>query len=158
VNTPEPIVLTIDLAMPPEAAFEAFTQRFGDWWPVQTHSLSRQPATRCRLEPQPGGAVDERAPDGSRHVWGEVQAVQPGRRVRFSWHPGREPASAQWIEVTFEAVAGGSRATLTHGGWEALGEIGPLLRQEYLPGWRQVFGQLFADFASDSHRQEEGAP
>jgi hypothetical protein len=38
--------------------------------------------------------------------------------------------------------------TLTHGGWEALGEIGPLLRQEYVPGWRLVFGQRFAEFAS----------
>lgn len=148
MTAPEPIVLVIDLRVPPEAAFEAFTRRFGDWWPVATHSLSRQSAARCRLETRPGGVVDEYAPDGSHHVWGEVLAVEPGRRLRFSWHPGREPSSAQWIEVTFVAAAGGSRATLTHGGWEALGEIGPLLRQEYVPGWRQVFGQVFAEFAT----------
>ena len=92
--------------------------------------------------------MEECAPDGSKYVWGEVLAFERGRRIRFSWHPGREPASAQWIEVTFVAAAGGSRVTLTHGGWEALGEIGPLLRQEYVPGWRLVFGQRFADFAS----------
>ena len=44
-------------------------------------------------------------------------------------------------------MVGGSRVTLTHGGWEALGEIGPLMRQEYLPGWRHLLGRLFADFA-----------
>jgi uncharacterized protein YndB with AHSA1/START domain len=148
VNAPEPIVLVIDLRVPPGAAFAAFTRHFGDWWPAATHSLSRQPAACCRLESRPGGTVDERAPDGSLHVWGEVLAVEPGRRIRFSWHPGREPSSAQWIEVTFVAADGGSRVTLTHGGWEALGEIGPLLRQEYVPGWRQVFGQRFADFVS----------
>jgi len=140
-------VLAIDLAVPAETAYEAFTRRFGEWWPVATHSLSRAAKTRCRLESRPGGTVDEFAPDGARHVWGEVLAVDPGRRIRFSWHPGREADSAQWIEVVFEQAPGGSRATLTHGGWDALGEIGPLLRQAYVPGWHQVFGERFAGFA-----------
>jgi uncharacterized protein YndB with AHSA1/START domain len=151
VDGPQPIILAVDLAVTPGAAFEAFTQRFGDWWPVSTHSLSRQSATHCRLEAEPGGAVDERAPDGSLHVWGEVLAVEPGRRIRFSWHPGREPASAQWIDVSFEAAASGSRVTLTHGGWETLGEIGPLLRQEYVSGWHYVLGNLFVGYVSASH-------
>lgn len=143
----EPIVISVDLAVAPASAYAAFTARFTDWWPAATHSLSRDDATRCRFEASVGGAVDEQAPDGRRHVWGEVLAVEPGRRVRFSWHPGREPASAQWVEVEFLPVAGGSRVTLTHGGWDALGEIGPLMRQEYLPGWRHLLGRLFADFA-----------
>jgi antitoxin (DNA-binding transcriptional repressor) of toxin-antitoxin stability system len=44
------------------------------------------------------------------------------------------------------SVASGSRVTLTHGG-EALGEIAPLLRQEYLPGRRHAFLELYASFA-----------
>jgi len=151
-------VLAIDLAVPAEAAYEAFTRRFGEWWPVATHSLSRQAATRCRFDSTPGGAVDEHAPDGARHVWGSVQAADPGRRIRFSWHPGRDPDSAQWIEVVFTAIPGGSRATLTHGGWEALGEIGPLLRKEYVPGWQKVFGEFFASFAASSSPKKETPP
>ena len=143
----EPIVISVDLPVAPADAYDAFTAHFADWWPVATHSLSRGDSTRCRLQSRVGGTIDERAPDGTRHVWGEVQAVEPDRRIRFSWHPGREPESAQWVEVEFLPFAGGSRVTLTHGGWEALGEIGPLMRQEYLPGWRHVLGRLFADFA-----------
>jgi uncharacterized protein YndB with AHSA1/START domain len=146
VDSPEPIELAINLPVPADAAYEAFTRGFGDWWPVATHSLSRAAATRCRLESRPGGALDELAPDGARHVWGEVELVEPGRRIRFSWHPGREADSAQWIDVRFAPAGGGSLVTLTHGGWEALGEIGPLLRQEYLPGWRHVLGELFASY------------
>ena len=143
----DPIELAIDLPVPADIAYEAFTRGFGDWWPVATHSLSRAAATRCRLEPKPGGAVDELAPDGARHVWGEVETVDPGRRIRFSWHPGRAADTAQWIELNFAPCApGGSRVTLTHGGWEALGEIGPLLRQEYVPGWRRVLGESFASY------------
>jgi uncharacterized protein YndB with AHSA1/START domain len=142
-----PIVVTVELALSPAKAFAAFTERFADWWPVATHSLSRSPATRCSFDARPGGRVEERAPDGARHVWGEVLEVESGRRVRFTWYPGREAGSAQWVDVDFAPGPAGSRVTLTHGGWEALGEIGPLLRQEYVPGWRHVLGDLYAGFA-----------
>ncbi len=144
---PPPIVVTVDLVVAPARAFAAFTERFGDWWPVATHSLSRSRATRCRFDARLGGMIEEHAPDGSRHVWGEVLLVEPGRRLRFSWYPGRDGETAQWVDVAFEPGPAGSRVTLTHGGWEALGEIGPLLRQEYLPGWRHVLGELYVRYA-----------
>jgi uncharacterized protein YndB with AHSA1/START domain len=147
LSPPEPIVLSVDLPASPERAYAAFTTQFAEWWPVATHSLSRQAATRCRFDATPGGAVEEQAPDGARHIWGTVEAIEPGRRIRFTWHPGREPESAQWIEVVFEPIATGSRVTLTHGGWEALGEIAPILRREYVSGWQNVFGKIYADFA-----------
>lgn len=141
-----PVVVSVELEVSSAEAYAAFTERFADWWPVATHSLSRCAATRCRFEPRVGGGVEEQAPDGTRHAWGVVQLVEPGRRLRFSWHPGREPDSAQWVEVEFTPSPGGSRVTLTHGGWETLGEIGPLLRQEYGPGWLSVLRQSFAPF------------
>jgi len=144
----DPIVISVELAITPESAYSAFTVDFADWWPNATHSLSRSEATRCCFDVRVGGAVDEQAPDGTCQVWGEVQALEPGRRVRFSWHPGREPESAQWVQVAFEPARDGCRVTLTHGGWEALGEIGPLLRQEYVSGWQEVFGVIYARFAA----------
>jgi uncharacterized protein YndB with AHSA1/START domain len=143
----EPIVVSIDLAATPVRAFAAFTAQFADWWPVATHSLSRQAQARCRLEAAPGGALEERAPDGARHRWGTVESVDPGRRIRFTWHPGRGPDTGQWIEVEFSPRGTGSRVTLIHGGWDALGEIAPILRREYVSGWQNVFGKVFAEFA-----------
>lgn len=142
----EPIVLCVDLPAPPAVVFATFASRFADWWPVKTHSLSRDAATTCRMTLDPGGAVEERAPDGTWHRWGTMELLEPGRRLRFSWHPGREPESAQWIDVTFEAAGDGSRITLTHGGWVALGEIAPILRREYAAGWRTVLNESFAVF------------
>ncbi len=147
----EPIVLVIELDLTPRQAWAAFAEDFARWWPVRTHSLSRDAATRCELEPRDGGLVTELAPDGTTHRWGEILAVEPGQRIRFSWHPGREPDSAQWVDVRFVAQGDGCRATLTHGGWEALGEIAPILRAEYVPGWQQVFAGVFAAFASRRH-------
>jgi uncharacterized protein YndB with AHSA1/START domain len=147
VNPPDPIVLSVDLPVPPARAFDAFASRFADWWPAVTHSLSRDTTTACRMVLAPGGAVEERAPDGNWHRWGTVESVLHGRRLRFTWHPGREPGSAQWVEVVFEPLAAGTRATLTHGGWEALGEIAPILRREYASGWQHVFCDVYANFA-----------
>jgi len=148
LNDIDPIVLSVDLPVAPARACAAFTAGFADWWPVATHSLSRQSLTRCSLDASPGGAIEEQAPDGLRHLWGTVQSFDPGRRLRFSWHPGREPESAQWVDVEFTPRGDGSRVTLTHGGWEALGEIAPILRREYATGWRNVFGTVYAGFAS----------
>ena len=148
MNGIDPIVLSVELPVAPARACAAFTAGFADWWPVATHSLSRQAATRCSLDAAPGGAIEERAPDGVRHLWGTVQSFEPGRRLRFSWHPGREPESAQWVDVEFTPQGDGSRVTLTHGGWEALGEIAPILRREYASGWQNVFGTVYAGFAS----------
>lgn len=146
-----PLVLRIDLADDPESCYRRFTSGFGDWWPALTHSLSRDPATRCALEPHAGGRVFETAPGGAEHLWGTVTAAEAGRSLRFTWHPGREPDSAQWVELRFEAAGDGCRVTLVHGGWEALGELAPILRREYLPGWQHVFGELFARYAGGRH-------
>ena len=144
----EPIVVSVDVRSSPGRAFEAFVAGFADWWPVSTHSLSRSAATRCRLDPKPGGALEEQAPDGARQLWGTVKSVEPGRRLRFTWHPGRDPESAQWIDVDFAAAGAGTRVTLTHGGWEALGEIGPILRREYQSGWKHVLETVYSEFVT----------
>ena len=148
MTAPEPIILSVDLPVAPAHAFDAFAARFADWWPTITHSVSRDAATACRMILEPGGAVEERAPDGNWHRWGSIASVEPGCRLRFTWHPGREPESAQWVDVSFEPLGAGSRVTLTHGGWEVLGDIAPILRQEYAAGWRYVFGSVYAGFAS----------
>lgn len=143
-----PIVVAVELPVTPESAFASFTAGLAAWWPVATHSLTRRAASRCRLDAEPGGALDEITPEGARHRWGTVEAVESGRRLRFSWHPGREAQSAQWVDVRFEPVPAGCRVTLTHGGWEALGEIAPILRREYAAGWPSVLGASYAPYAA----------
>ena len=100
----------------------------------------------AQAEPRAGGRLVETARDGTEHPWGTVSAWEPGRRVAFSWHPGRDPASAQWIEVAFRANPAGTRVTLVHGGWEALGERATASREAYRNGWPTVFGQRYRDF------------
>ena len=146
-----PIVLEFELAVPPAEAWTRFVAGFSDWWPGETHSLSRDPRTRCLLEPRAGGRLYEVAPDGSEHAWGRVDDIQPGASVCFSWHPGREPASAQQVAIRFAARPAGCRVRLVHGRWEALGEIAPILRAQYQPAWQHVLGESYARYAGRRH-------
>ena len=141
-----PVVVAVELPVAPHLAFRCFAPAFAAWWPAATHSLSRSAATSCRIGCRRGGALEERFPDGGWHRWGTVEVYEPDRRLRFTWHPGRDPYTAQWVEVVFEAAAGGTRATLIQGGWEALGEIAPILRREYAAGWQYVFAERYAGF------------
>ncbi len=139
-----PFTVELQLPYPAQPVWEAFVHHFADWWPVMTHSLSRDPRTCCVLEPTPGGAVLEVTPAGEHQAWGRVLEMDEGRfRLLFTWHPGREPDSAQWVQVEIHSTAEGCLLSLTHGGWEALGEIAPLLRQEYRRGWPEVLDGSF---------------
>jgi hypothetical protein len=66
--------VTVPLA--PEAAFELFAERFGDWWPKDSHHISDTPTAIAMLEPREGGRWYERAEDGSECDWGYVREVE----------------------------------------------------------------------------------
>ena len=138
MSAPEPIVVSVDLAVPPPRAFECFAPQFAAWWPAATHTLSRSLATRVRMRAEPGGAIEECDADGPWLRWGTVEACEPGRRLRFTWHPGRATGEAQWVEVRFEPLGTGTRATLTHGGWTTA-HTKP---EKHKAGWDEILGLL----------------
>jgi uncharacterized protein YndB with AHSA1/START domain len=141
-----PIVIDLVVACPPERAFDYFTRDIGRWWPLATHSLGQAEAVGVRFEPREGGRLVETLRNGGEHVWGEVTRWQPGRQVAFTWHLDRDPATAQWVEVSFASHPGGTRVTLTHGGWERLGENGAQMRENYAGGWKVVFEERYGGY------------
>lgn len=121
-----------------ERAFTRFTSELGSWWPLKTHSVGGAEARGCGFEGRVGGQVYEELADGSRRVWGTVLAWEPPERALFTWHPGREPETAQQVEVRFVPVSGGTRLELTHTGWERLGNQARQARRSYPLGWTYV--------------------
>ena len=83
-----PIVMKVALPCPPERAFDYFTRDIGGWWPLGRYSCAGDDAVDVAFETRKGGALTERARDGTLHRWGTVTAWEPGRRVAFTWHPG----------------------------------------------------------------------
>src|SRR5690606_32700248 len=55
----EPVVKVRTVAIPVERAFELFTRRMGEWWPLATHSIAGTDVTALRFEERVGGRVTE---------------------------------------------------------------------------------------------------
>ena len=133
--TTEAITKHIRVDATPETAFEVFTRRIGDWWPLEHYSVFGREAT-VAFE---GEHIVERSPSGEETVWGEVVDFELTGRVRFTWHPGRpsddEPTE---VEVTFSSDGDGTLVTLVHSGWERLSDERRAGRVDYDNGWPLV--------------------
>jgi uncharacterized protein YndB with AHSA1/START domain len=97
----------ISISAPPEAVFPYFTE---------PDLLIRWKGVEAKLDPTPGGVyrVDV---DGSHVAVGEYVVVDPPSRVVFTWGwEGSEstPPGSSTVEVTLEAVSGGTRVRLVH--------------------------------------------
>lgn len=136
-----PVTKRIHVPLPPEGAFALFTEGVGRWWPVETHSLFGTKA-QVFFDPVSGGRVGERAPDGREETWGTVRVCDRPRRLVYTWHPGRDSATAQELEVVFDAEATGSVVDLVHRGWDALGERAVESRASYETGWDLVLDRF----------------
>ena len=142
MDTVRPIVKTCTVPLAPQEAFELFTTRLSEWWPVASHSISADlgggPPRDVRVEGAVGGRVIETTADGTRYAWADVLAWDPPRRLVLSWHPNPAPTAASRVEVRFLPVLVGTEVHLTHTGWEEFGDRAAELRAGYDVGWEPV--------------------
>lgn len=132
-----PVLRTVTVAVDPDAAFVAFTERIGAWWPLPTHGMFGDTAGGVAFE---GGRLVERATDGTAATWGEVVVWDRPRRLVFTWHPGRDPEEHSVVEIRFVGDESGTRVELEHRGWERFGREWMARRRRYVgPGaWGAV--------------------
>ena len=140
-TTAPPVLRTVTVAVDAERAFEVFTRRIGDWWPLQRYSCFEEDATGVVFEAE---RIVERSKSGEEAVWGEILAWEPPFRIAFTWHPGAEAGAPMTeVEVRFRPQGGSTVVELEHTGWERLGEGWEETRSGYENGWPAVL-DLFA--------------
>ncbi len=134
-KTVAPVTRGVAVARTPEEAFRVFTERMGEWWPLETHHIGEQPAQTAVIEPYAGGRWFERAADGTECDWGRVIAWEPPDRIVLGWHLGPDwkydpdEATATEVEIRFTAERPGrTRVELEHRGFERLGDRAEELR------------------------------
>ena len=120
-----PICRSISVSWDQAAAFRRFTADFGTWWPSGSHSIGGPLVRRIVFEPKVGGCIYEEHLDGRRFQWGEIRLWEPPQRVEFTWHPAREPETAQDVAVAFVPEGSGTRVE-AH--CERLGTLGQACR------------------------------
>jgi uncharacterized protein YndB with AHSA1/START domain len=125
----------------PDRAFELFTARFGDWWPLATHSVGTDKAAAVSFEAGLGGVIVETLADGTTSTWGTVTQWEPPGLVAFSWHAGTPESEAGLVEVSFTPSGPGSTLVeLVHTGWENRPD-GARARAGYQTGWDPVIDE-----------------
>jgi uncharacterized protein YndB with AHSA1/START domain len=133
-----PIRRLVSVSWPPEEAFRRFTADFGTWWPSGTHSIGGKLVKCIVFQCRVGGRIYEELKDGRRYQWGRITAWEPPSRVAFTWHPSREEAEAQDVDLTFHPEGAGTRVELVSAGWERLGAKAVSARKGYNVGWGAV--------------------
>jgi uncharacterized protein YndB with AHSA1/START domain/uncharacterized protein YciI len=133
VSAVPPIRREVRVDADPATAFEIFTARIGQWWPVAELSVFGSGAIVAFT----GGQIIERAADGRSSCWGVVTRWEPGAAVAFTWHPGTTPERASQVEVTFRADGTQTLVVLEHAGWDAFADPAAA-RAEYDQGWPAV--------------------
>ncbi len=136
--TISPVRRAVTVPWTPEEAFRRFTEKMNDWWPLASHAVDPDGSETCIFEGRIGGRIYERRTDGTEADWGSVTAWEPPTRVAFTWHPGRDPSTAQEVEVVFTQTRNGSLVELSHRGWEKYGTGAEKAREEYDSGWEYV--------------------
>jgi len=134
----------------PEAAYRAWIDDIGAWWPLERHSVFKGSTVAFD-----GDRIVETAPSGEHAVWGTVTSSVPPHRLAFTWHPGRDPDDRGSVELTFVPVADKlTLVTLEHHGWEHH-EDPRASREEYRNGWPTVLERA-ALHLTDSDSDSEG--
>ncbi len=138
----DPVVKTITVPESVMSTFQRFTEGIDTWWPRETHSVGAHETYAVAIEPHVGGRIYERQRDGGEATWGAITAWDPPSRVAFRWHPGRDAATAQELEVRFRQADAGTELELTHRSWEALGADAEEIRRRYMSGWEHVLDRF----------------
>ena len=105
----EPIRRSVSVSWPQAEAYRRFVQDFAKWWPSYSYSIGGSRVKRVVFEPRAGGRIYEEHKDGTRMRWGTVIALEPPRRVAFTFHPSRAESDAQLVEITFAPEGEGTR-------------------------------------------------
>ncbi|MCM2315253.1 MAG: SRPBCC domain-containing protein [Thermoanaerobaculia bacterium] len=142
-----PVVVNTVVGMPAEDAFRLFTEGFADWWPLQSHSIAQGKSKSCAFEANEGGEIYEITEDDETHLWGTVSECVMPHRLVFSWHPGREAATAQEIEVLFDSDGEVTHVELVHSGWDNYGDGAEAMRDNYDGGWQFVLATCYRNAA-----------
>ena len=129
-----------------EHAFETFTARIGQWWPLKTHSIGQDSAETATLEPREGGRLYERMRDGTEAHWATVMVWNPPSRVVLEWKVNPQSPAATEIDIRFTREGDATRVDLEHRGWERYGELAPEARGSYESDWPMVLSR-FAELA-----------
>ena len=116
------VIVSLRVKATPQHAFEVFTQDIALWWrPNGLFELTPRGDGALRFEPGEGGRLVTDLPNGKTFEIGRITAWRPGELLAFTWRQATfAPEQVTTVEVRFEPVAGETRVTVEHRGWDTI--------------------------------------
>ncbi len=143
--------VTTFVAVSPDDAFEAFTDDIDVWWrrgPRFRNGGGRSELSFERDAEGRGQRLVERLAHRVLEI-GRVLAWQPGQRLVFEWRQiNFAPDEVTEVEVRFEPMGDGTRVTLEHRGWDAIGDDHPARHGLRERAFGAMVGKYWGDLLS----------
>ena len=144
--------VTVGVAVPPDVAFDVFTQEINLWW-RRGPQFRRVGGERAiiAIEGREGGRVFESAGENMpAQDIGRVLVWQPPSRLVFEWRAANfAPAECTEVEVRFEpAAGGGTTVTVVHRGWAAIRAGHPVRHGQDVPAFIGGMGRWWGGLLS----------
>jgi uncharacterized protein YndB with AHSA1/START domain len=145
--------VTVMVAVPPEVAFEVFTQEIDLWWRREPRfrPMGRKPGV-IHFEGKVGGRLFEafgERPAEKLVEMGTVTAWEPPSRIAFDWRNSTfAPDERTHVEVRFTAIHGKTEVTVEHRGWKALRDDHPARHGMVGSAFSRSLGVFWGDLMS----------
>ena len=124
-----------DFQAPPGAVFSALTTEIGRWWPARLRLLG---TGQMQLRPELGAFLQETAAGGRGAVWGQVDLIEPERRLYLNGWFGVPGVVMGRVHFDIEPQGGGATLSLTH---RAIGPVPEDRVARQRTAWRDVLGE-----------------
>jgi uncharacterized protein YndB with AHSA1/START domain len=113
------VLVAVRVSVPPEKAFDLFTQDIGLWWrPDPLFQITPRGDGELAFEGGEGGRLVSRLKSGKVYEIGRVSGWRRGERLAFDWRQATfGPDLSTRVEVTFEPAGEETRVTVRHYGW-----------------------------------------
>ena len=122
MSAADSVTVSLDVEVEPAVAFDVFTRELDAWWGRGPRYRFLAPyGGALTLEPGVGGRLLHVVEDGVSFVVGHVEVWEPPKRLALTWRlTNFTPEQQTRVDVRFEPVPGGTRVSVTHGGWDAI--------------------------------------
>ncbi|HRO04167.1 MAG TPA: SRPBCC domain-containing protein [Terricaulis sp.] len=116
------VLVSLRIAAPPQAVFDAFTQDIALWWRANPMlQLTPRGDGELRFEPGEGGRLMTTLAGGKEFEIGRITTWAPPHVLAFTWRQATFPPDRVTnVEVRFEPIGEGTRVSVTHSGWDAI--------------------------------------
>lgn len=142
MSATDSIVVSVDVEVDPDAAFDVFTNEIDAWYRRGPYSWKFPgKAVGILFEPGVGGRLLEVHDPGTGDgfAFGRIVVWEPGSRLVFTDLVSSAPPDALTeVEVRFERIDTGTRVTLEHRGLDGLPPDVAAQKREH--GWAYLLG------------------